>query len=400
MTRRVRLLFAVIAALAILPLVGILGVTTPAQAAASIDYPTWDQVKAAQANEAAAKAQVAAITALLTQLQAEVDATQADAEAKGQIYNDAETAFENQDYITQQLQAQADAAQAKADAAKKLAGALLAQLSKSGSGDLTTSLLANSSSADSLLYKLGAMSKLSQRSEAVYTEAIQLQNAAGALTDQANVAKAKLAELKQTAEAAFQVAQAAATAAADKLAEQQAHQAQLQAQLAVLTQKRAATEADYNAGIKAMWGDNAGGQISAQGWARPSNGHLGDKFGMRFHPIYHYWKLHSGQDISGQGCGATIYAAHSGTVIYAGPNGDLGNFIKIDHGDGTATGYGHIMPGGIHVRIGQHVDPGQPIAQVGNTGGSTGCHLHFMTWINGSLTDPIPFMRDRGVTLG
>jgi len=64
------------------------------------------------------------------------------------------------------------------------------------------------------------------------------------------------------------------------------------------------------------------------------------------------------------------------------------------------TGYAHIVAGGTLVTIGQYVGPGQLIAKVGSTGGSTGCHLHFIVRINGALTDPLPFMRDRGVTLG
>ena len=131
----------------------------------------------------------------------------------------------------------------------------------------------------------------------------------------------------------------------------------------------------------------------------PSSGYITSPFGMRFHPILHAWILHNGTDIAGQGCGAPIFAAHAGTVSYAGPNGGLGNYIQIEHGDGTSSGYGHIMPGGIHVRIGQHVDPGQPIAQVGTTGLSTGCHLHFIIRVNGVLTNPVPFMRARGITI-
>ena len=87
-------------------------------------------------------------------------------------------------------------------------------------------------------------------------------------------------------------------------------------------------------------------------------------------------------------------------MTYAGPNGTLGNYIQIDHGDGTSTGYGHIIAGGIGVRIGEDVAPGQNIAKVGSTGASTGCHLHFMVRVNGNLTDPVPFMRNRGITLG
>ncbi len=390
---------AVVLALAILPLAGVIS-TAPiaATAAPVVDYPSWADVQAAQANEAAAAAQVASIQAMLAALEQEVQRTQADAEAKGVIYAAAQDAFDKQAYETEQLQTQADAAQVTAAASKKTATQLLAEFARSGgSGDLTANLLVDAGDADSLLYRLGSMDKLGERSDEIYAQALREQKSAQSLTDQADVAKAKLEELRVVAEAAFQVAQTAAVAAATKLQEEHEHKAQLEAQLAVLTEKRAATQADYTAGIKAKWGANAGGIISDQGWARPSSGYITSPYGMRYHPIYHDWILHSGTDIAGQGCGATIYASHSGTVTYAGPNGTLGNYVQIDHGDGTSSGYGHIMPGGIHVSIGQHVDPGEPIAQVGTTGASTGCHLHFIIRVGGQLTDPVPFMRDRGV---
>jgi murein DD-endopeptidase MepM/ murein hydrolase activator NlpD len=121
---------------------------------------------------------------------------------------------------------------------------------------------------------------------------------------------------------------------------------------------------------------------------------------MRYHPIYHTWRLHNGTDIAGQGCGAPIRAAHSGTVTYAGWNGTLGNYVQIEHGDGTSSGYGHIVSGGILVRYGQWVNAGQQIARVGSTGASTGCHVHFIIRVHGQLTNPVPFMRNRGVLLG
>ena len=121
---------------------------------------------------------------------------------------------------------------------------------------------------------------------------------------------------------------------------------------------------------------------------------------MRYHPIYHYWRLHNGTDIAGQGCGAPIDAAHGGVVTYAGWNGTLGNYIQVSHGDGTSSGYGHIVSGGILVRHSQSVSAGQQIARVGSTGASTGCHLHFMIRINGSLANPVPFMAARGIRLG
>lgn len=387
-------------AIAILPISGL--VTTPAVAAVSTDYPTWQDVAAAQADANKAAQAVAQIKALIAQLQTEVAATQAEAMAKGEIYQVAQDAFDAQAAITEELQSQADEAQAKADESKKRAAAMLAELGKTGGGDLTASLLASSQSgdADNLLYRLGAMDQYTQRSQDVYAQAVQQQNNAQSLSDQAEAAQKKLEELKAAAQAAFEVAQAAAQAAQAKLQEQQDNQAVLEAQLAVLVEKRQATQADYLKGVREKWGPNAGGIISEQGWARPSSGYITSSFGMRYHPIYHYWKLHSGTDIAGQGCGAPIYAAHAGTVVYSGWNGDLGNFIQISHGDGTSSGYGHILSGGILVGYGAEVDAGQQIARVGSTGGSTGCHLHFIIRVNGQLTDPVPFMSARGIRLG
>ena len=391
---------ALIVALSILPIAGVV-TAAPATAATSTDYPTWQEVAAAQKDENNAKKAVARIQALLAKLQKEVESTLAVAMEKGAEYEKKRDAFDAQAMITQKLQDQADDAATKAKESKQKAAVMLAELGKTGGGDLTASLLASTQSgdADSLLYRLGAMNQYTSRSDEVYKQAVQEQNIAQSLTDQATVAKDKLEKLKAAAQAAFEVAQAAAQAAQAKADEQEANKAVLEAQLAVLVEKRQATQADYIKGVKAKWGPNAGGIISEQGWARPSSGYITSPFGMRYHPIYHTWLLHNGTDIAGQGCGATIFAAHAGTVSYAGPNGTLGNYIQIEHGDGTSSGYGHIMPGGIHVRIGQHVDPGQPIAQVGTTGASTGCHLHFIIRVGGVLTNPVPFMRARGITI-
>ncbi|MEO8262601.1 MAG: M23 family metallopeptidase [Pseudolysinimonas sp.] len=392
---------ALLLALSILPLAGIVSAAPQAVAATATDYPSWEDVAAAQRDANAAAAKVAQIKALLAQLQAEVEATQAEAMAKGAIYETAQDAFDTQAAITQKLQDQADKAAEEAAESKKRAAAMLAELGKTGGGDLTASLLASSQSgdADNLLYRLGAMDQYTQRSQDVYTAAVQEQNNAQSLSDQAEAAQKKLEELKAVAQAAFEVAQAAAQAAQAKLEEQLANQAVLEAQLAVLVEKRQATQADYIKGVREKWGPNAGGIISEQGFARPSSGYVSSPYGMRYHPIYHEWLLHNGTDIAGQGCGAPIFAAHGGTVTYAGPNGTLGNYIQIEHGDGTSSGYGHIMPGGIHVSIGQNVDPGQPIAQVGTTGASTGCHLHFIIRVGGNLVDPVPFMSARGITI-
>ena len=108
--------------------------------------------------------------------------------------------------------------------------------------------------------------------------------------------------------------------------------------------------------------------------------------------------FHAGVDLAA-GCWAGIFAANGGTVTYAGYNGGYGNYIRIDHGGGLATGYGHIANGGIGVSRGQYVGSGQRIASEGNTGNSFGCHLHFEVYRNGATVNPIDFMRSVGISV-
>jgi murein DD-endopeptidase MepM/ murein hydrolase activator NlpD len=396
----------------VLLVVPLLTGTTAASAASSIDYPTWAEVKAARASESKAKKQIAAITALLKKLETDLENARADEIAKGNALEAAQNAYDEQVIVADGLRTQADTARAEADAAKKQAVRMLALLAKSGNGDIAANLLVNSSDAASLLYRLEALDRVADTSNSIYAEALELQNTAQSLTDQADVAEQKRDELKDLAEKAL-VAAREATEAADKaVAESEAHKAQLKAQLSVLVENRQATEKDYRAGVAAREkarkereaaeraAQEAAGGANSQGWALPSTGYISSGYGMRYHPIYHRWILHSGVDIAGQGCGAPIRAAHSGNVSYAGWNGTLGNYVQINHWDGSSSGYGHIISGGILVRYGEWVNAGEVIARVGSTGASTGCHLHFIIRVNGQLTDPVPFMRNRGIYIG
>jgi murein DD-endopeptidase MepM/ murein hydrolase activator NlpD len=405
-----------LAALAIATLVAqLLAGPTVASAASWIDYPTWADVTAARASEAATQRQVEAITALLKQLETQLAEARADEIAKGEAYEAAQNALDVQIMVTDELLAQAASARAEADEAKQRASRMLSMLARTGDGDLMANLLGDSTNADTLLYRLEAMDRLSEQSNALYVEAVQLQNSADALSAQAEVARDKRDELRVYAEEALEAARQATIAADEAVAEQQDHQAELEAQLSVLVEKRQATEQDYAAGVAAREAARKAAEAAARaaaaaaaaarganaaGWARPSAGYISSGYGMRYHPIYHSWRLHNGVDIAGQGCGAPIDAAHSGVVTYAGWNGTLGNYVQINHGDGTSSGYGHIVNGGIMVGYGQSVAAGQQIARVGSTGASTGCHLHFMIRINGALADPVPFMANRGIRVG
>ncbi|MEO5534546.1 MAG: peptidoglycan DD-metalloendopeptidase family protein [Pseudolysinimonas sp.] len=385
-------------ALALLPVLA----PMPASALSATDYPSWQDVIAAQANASSANNLIASLNASLGGLQDEVDRTNVDAKAKGQIYADAQQKYDEQNLKTQALIDQTTAAQADADKAYKVAAQVIAEMSKGGSGDLTPQLLTSPGSPDLLLSRLEISRVLGERYADMYQRALELKNRANALADQAEVAKALLEELRDATAKALQEATAAATAAADKLKQTQSDIVEVSARISYLQGLSASTTAAYNEGLKAQFGDGAEGEVNWDtGWARPVAGHITSNFGMRVNPVSHIYQLHTGVDLSGPGCGATIRAAHAGTVIYAGWDGSWGNYIATDNGDGTGNGYAHIVNGGIGVSIGQHVDPGQPIARVGSTGQSTGCHLHFIVRINGNrdLTDPVPFMRNQGITL-
>lgn len=115
-------------------------------------------------------------------------------------------------------------------------------------------------------------------------------------------------------------------------------------------------------------------------------------FGRRLHPIYGYYRQHDGIDI-GSKAYPTIYAAGDGKVIQAGRTKGYGNYVTIDHGNGFRTLYAHLKS--YSVKVGQWVKKGQKIAIMGNTGTSTGTHLHFEVQINGVPTNPTKFIEQR-----
>jgi murein DD-endopeptidase MepM/ murein hydrolase activator NlpD len=117
----------------------------------------------------------------------------------------------------------------------------------------------------------------------------------------------------------------------------------------------------------------------------PVAGRLTSGFGIRIHPILRTARMHKGLDIAAA-YGSPIYAAMDGVVALAGRNGGYGNFVKLMHGGGMATGYGHMSR--IAVRPGTRVARGQVIGYVGSTGMSTGPHLHYELWKNGVAINP------------
>ncbi len=139
-------------------------------------------------------------------------------------------------------------------------------------------------------------------------------------------------------------------------------------------------------------GLSAGTGKASGSFTRPGTGELTSPFGQRYHPILHYVKLHTGQDL-GVGDGFS-YAADSGVVLLTEQNVAYGNMTVIDHGiiDGKhiTTLYAHQAR--FAVGPGQKVRKGQVIGVIGATGYATGPHLHFEVRIDGQPVDPAPFL--------
>lgn len=386
-------------------LVMVLSLGLPSQSPAYADeYPTWEEVQEARKDVARAEAKVKEIMALLEKL--EVAAAEAEEEAArlGEIYYEALYELDEATFQQAQLQSQADSAAAVAEESRMKAGQFVAELARVGGADLTATLFISGDDANQLLSRIGYAAKIAEQTDGIYARALSDQNTAQALSDQAEVARQIREELQLVAETAYDQANAAAMRAYSAVEAQLENSARLEAQLEVLIEQREATEADYQKGVIArqqseIMGMIDPGQISASGWARPSGGYISSHFGPRIHPIYGIARLHAGIDLA-TSCGRPVYAARSGRVSYSGWLGTSGNFIRVTHEDGYTTGYAHLQSGSLYVRLGESVVTGQLIARIGNTGGSTGCHLHLETRQNMVAQDPYPFFLNRGIRLG
>lgn len=127
-------------------------------------------------------------------------------------------------------------------------------------------------------------------------------------------------------------------------------------------------------------------------WPAASVNYVTSEFGYRM--LYNELNFHRGLDISGAGAlGSPIIASAAGTVelVTAGNTG-YGYSVLIDHGNGIKTRYGHCLADSIIVNVGDTVEQGQMIAQIGSTGNSTGPHLHFEIIYNGAYTNPLDYL--------
>lgn len=122
----------------------------------------------------------------------------------------------------------------------------------------------------------------------------------------------------------------------------------------------------------------------------PVRGTITSDFGPRIDPIHGAPKEHSGIDIAANQ-GEEIYAVQDGRVVFAGTKGGYGKTVEIKHKDGSISRYAHAER--LHVRVGDRIEAGECIADVGSTGRSTGAHLHFEIRKYGKAVDPLEYLK-------
>lgn len=124
------------------------------------------------------------------------------------------------------------------------------------------------------------------------------------------------------------------------------------------------------------------------------SGYASSHFGNRLDPLTGFNQFHRGIDFSGP-AGADVLAVADGVVIFSGRDGNYGNLVDIDHGNGYMTRYAHNSQN--LVQVGERVRAGQVIAKMGRTGRATGNHVHFEVWQNGRPVNPRQYLhRARG----
>lgn len=139
------------------------------------------------------------------------------------------------------------------------------------------------------------------------------------------------------------------------------------------------------------------GGTTSGGWASPvASMRISSPYGMRTHPVSGIYKLHTGDDYPGGGCGSPIYAVGGGTVMMSTPSW-AGALVTIDHGGGVQSRYAHMYLNDVFVKTGDSVVVGQQLGKMGTNGWSTGCHLHLEVKVNGEFRGPAAFLAQKGI---
>jgi septal ring factor EnvC (AmiA/AmiB activator) len=257
---------AVVAALLVSTGTAVVSGSVPT-ARADSGYPTWGQVQAAKASEAATQAEVTKINGLLTQLQ-----NTANAAANLALQRSAEYAQDEQQLTlatnrASALKTQALAAQTKAASLRKQSGMLTEQLAQAGASGLTASILMSGKKASDLLYRLGTVSNLSEQAASLFKAATQQSNLAASVSAQAAAAEKERQSLAATAKTALAAAQQAQESADAQVAAEQTTEQTMVAQLASLQNTTAQLVQQYNIGQQVAAQEAAAAAAAAEGGA-------------------------------------------------------------------------------------------------------------------------------------
>jgi murein DD-endopeptidase MepM/ murein hydrolase activator NlpD len=226
-----------------------------------------------------------------------------------------------------------------------------------------------------------------------------MKRAQEALVEKIQGLEAEAIEAREAVETLIAEREDAVAAVEREKAAEEARYAQMQAESQRLS--RILAERARQARLAAARARSLGRSTTSGGGALswPVSAGITSPYGMRVHPVTGVYKLHDGTDF-GVGCGTPVRAAASGTVIQAANVAGYGNQLVIDHGAmrgaGVATSYNHLMR--FSAGVGSRVGRGEVIGYSGGGAGmygagySTGCHLHFMVYVNGGTTDPMGWL--------
>jgi cell wall-associated NlpC family hydrolase len=218
-------------------------VAGPAQAAPSA--PSWDDVRAAKADAAEAQSTVDELSTRLQTLQDAADSAQVAELQAGQTYALAASQQQDAQATLDDLSAQSKRAERTADASAQQVAGLVVELSRTGGGDLSAAMLIDSRDSKDLLYRVGTMSHLSERSATVLAQAQADQNTVDAIAAQQSAATKALAKATDTTKAALAEANDTAASAQARVQREQDQQDEVLQQLAYLKGTSVATEAAY-----------------------------------------------------------------------------------------------------------------------------------------------------------
>jgi murein DD-endopeptidase MepM/ murein hydrolase activator NlpD len=353
-----------------------------------------EQIGEASRAEAAALADLQDIRnrrAVIDARVAELDAQQAAAQAKLAPL-EAEAARLAAEYAA--LQAQVVATQARLDKAQRTLDRTAAGLYRTERRGASYDVVF-AARPDQVVSQSAYLDRVSEQRHRIVERVTVLRND---LEDQRKQLEAQKAKADATAAEARAIRdQIAAVRAEIEPARVEAAQEQFLEQQAIENIQQ--SKAQYEAELAAMsvTSDSIGARLRARGGsggsapcqARPVPGAIVSGFGMRYHPILHYSRMHTGVDMHAS-AGTPIHACRGGVVIIAGSQGGYGNAVVIDHGGGMGTLYAHQSR--IAVHEGQTVSAGQTIGFVGSTGLATGPHLHFEVRLSGNPVDPAPYL--------